>query len=484
MVAPWIRRSLAIVLAAATALVVEDVIGCWVAGAPARAWGWVALSPMRLASFLALACVLAAATWLCWAGVPQRWNARLGLYSLLVLGVFLGNGRYVGSNDVAATRLIPFVLGREGRLTFEHSPNVTLNRDALPYWFVPAGEHVVSRYPVTTGVLAVPVYLPALAGSYDPTKERVHELERIAAALLALGSVLIVAAIARKMFGDSQDAAALAVTSVYAFGTNVATVLSKALWQHTGGAFGFSLALAGLFLARTARCQAVLLGAGIGIAVAARITNAAPALFIGLAAVVTLGWRSALLAGALACVPVAAQLGYSLHYFGSVTGNGYGHEAIEGWTGNGWLGLLLSPGRGLLLYSPCLAFACAALARERERIELRTGLLLLAAGAALLSVMGRWWCWWGGGSPGDRMTSDITPIWGVGLALAHIRFAQTPSWRAAWLSSCAYACVVHALIVFVRPSALVTEHFIRVMGGAWSWNAYAPVTYTLGMFGR
>jgi hypothetical protein len=470
---------------------------------------------MRLGFFFAVACILIAATWVCAAGIPRRWPSRITLFALTLLGLFLGNGRYIGSNDIAATRLVPFVLGREGRLSFENSPNVPLDSDALPYWFVQAGEHIVSRYPVATGVLALPAYAPALAGSYDPTRERVHELERIAAALLAIVGVLIVASIARRILADASDRAAqgvggpdraapasgssqraasafagsdrdaLLIAGIYALCTPVATVLSKALWQHSGGAFGFALALAGLFLAKRDRSRQLLVGLGLGIAVASRATNAAPAAFVWLAGLAAFGAPTALISAAVALLPVAAHLAYSSYYFGSLFGSGYGREAIDGWTGTGWLGLLVSPGRGLLLYAPCLAFAAVALLRERELIDRRVGLLLAGAVAALLLVMGRWWCWWGGGSPGERMLSDVAPLWGVGLALAWKRFSEAgPALRRAWFLSCAYACAVHTLITFVRPSGFVTEQFFRVMSGPWAWHAYAPVTYVIGFFSR
>lgn len=479
------RRLLALILGAAAALVLQDVLVCWVAGAPDEAWDLVPLSPMRLGSFLAVACGLIAATWVCVAGIPRGWNGRLGLFSLVVLSLFLGNGRYVGSNDIAATRLVPFVLAREGRLCFERSPNVPLDPTALPYWFVPAGEHIVSRYPVATGILALPAYVPALVGSYDPTRERVHELERIAAAALALIGVLIVASIARRLLGAGSDLAALAIACIYALCTSVATVLSKALWQHSGGAFGFSLAVAGLFLAERARSRWLLLGLGLGIAVAARTPNVVPAAVVWLTGLVAFGPRIAFASAAVALGPIALHLGYSAFYFGSITGNGYGQEAVDGWTGTGWLGLLLSPSRGLFIYAPCLAFAAVAMFRERELVERRVSLLLLGALGALLLLTGRWWCWWGGGSPGERMLSDAAPLWGVGLTLAWKRFGQGPSpLRRAWFLSCAYACAVHTLITFVRPSAFVTEQFFRVMSGPWAWHAYAPVTYVLGWIGR
>lgn len=483
------RRWLAMLFGIATAVVFEDVLVCWINGAPARAWGLVELSPMRLASFFGVACALAGATWLCAAGVPDRWAMRLSVFALFVNAAFLGNGRYIGSEDVAATRLVPFELVREGRLCFEGSQQLPAERNdraELPYWFVQAGPHVVSRYPVATGVLAVPAYVPAIAGGYDPKRERVHELERIAAACLALAGVLIVAAIARRWLGDTQ---ALAVAGIYAFGTSVATVLSKALWQHSGGAFGFALALAGIFLAQRTATRATLLGLGLGIAIASRSTNAAPALFVGLAALFTIGARATLLAALVALVPLAAQGGYAAYYFGSITGHGYGREATEGWTapwGEGLAGLLASPGRGLLVYSPCVAFAAVALTRaDGERIDRRTGWALLAAIAAIVLVMGKWWCWWGGGSPGERMTSDVAPLWGVGLALAWARFgAASGVLRGAWLASCAYACVMQTMISFVRPGSFATAQFFRVMSGPWSWQAYAPLTYVLELLGR
>lgn len=472
------RRWLAIVLGLAAALVFEDVSVSWVAGAPAKAWGVWPLSHMRLATFVALSSLLSAAAWVCATGLPRQYASRRVLFAVLVFGVFLGNGRYIGSNDVASTRILPFVIGREARLCVEGSPQVPLDRAALPYWFVPAGPHVVSRYPVATSLLALPVYLPSIVGSYDALSERTHELERMAAAALALVSVLIVLAIARRWL---EETTAFVVAGLYALGTACSTVLSKALWQHTGGAFGFALALFAIFSAQRRWQQLAGLGLGLGIAVAARSTNLAPAACVWLAGAAALGFRTAVGSALLALPLLAAQLGYAHYYFGSFAGTGYGREAVDGWTGTGWLGLLLSPGRGLLIYSPCLAFAALALFRgPGNAAERRVTLLLLAAIASIWLLMGRWWCWWGGGSPGERMTSDVAPLWGVGLALAARQFGGSWPWRA----SCVYACAVHALIAFARPSGFATEQFYRVMSGPWSLQAYAPISYVLGWLGH
>jgi hypothetical protein len=486
-------RWLAWPLGIAALVVAQDVAVSWLSGAPARAWGLVPLSTMRLASFLALALGLALASWVCAVGWSAAARARNGAVAALALAVFLGNGRYIGSEDAAATRLIPFALGRAARPCFEDSALLAFERAALPYWFVPAGPHVVSRYPIASGVLALPAYLPAIVGSYDPTRERVHELERIAAAALAAFGVLIVLAIARRWLPESS---AWLATAVYALGTNVATVLSKALWQHTGGAFGFALALAGLFLVKGRVGAGALAGLGLGLAVAARSTNLVPAAFVWLALGVAHGRPALLLSAASAALPIAAQAAYSAYYFGSPLGHGYGAEASEGWRSlwlEGVAGLLLSPSRGLLVYSPCLVFAALALARpavgqlaaraassEPAPVDARVTRLLLAAIGSAVLVMGKWWCWWGGGSPGERMTADITPLWGVGLALAFGRFGAQARGGRLLIAASLYACVLHALIVYVRPSAYALEHFYRVLHGPWNWRAFAPLAYWLG----
>ena len=472
---PWLSG----VLAVLATLVIGDVVVSWTLGTPARLWGVVPLSQMRLASFVALAIALVCACWLSARGWPRTRRARTFLFAAFTLALFMGNGHYIGSHDIAATRVLPFVLGREGRLSFEHTHQTLLTRD--DYALTPAGPHLVSRYPVASALLALPAYLPAIIGSYDPRRERVQELERIAAAGLSLVGVLVIFGIALRWLGERQ---AWFVAGIYAFGTNCASVLSKALWQHTGGAFGFALALAGMFLANSAWSSSLLVGGGLGVAVAARPTNVVPASFVMLAFAAMRGTRPCLRACAWAAAPIAGQLGYAFYYFGSIFGSGYGSEAIDGWS-SPWLegiaGLIVSPGRGLLLYSPCLAFAALALFEpESTGIDRRVSRFLGLAVVSLAVMMGKWWCWWGGGSPGERMTSDITPLWGLGLVLAYRRFACRPRLRQLFIASCAYACACHALITFGRPTAFVTSEFVHVLDGPWSPRAFAPIAYVIG----
>jgi hypothetical protein len=200
------------------------------------------------------------------------------------------------------------------------------------------------------------------------------------------------------------------------------------------------------------------------------------------------GWRSLPLAAAIAALPIAGQAAYATFYFGSPLGSGYGDEATQGWStplAEGVAGLLVSPGRGLVLYAPWLVFAAVALFRgDPALFDRRASRLLLAAIGSLILLMGKWWCWWGAGGPGERMTSDVAPLWGVGLVLAWKRFADHPRWRPWWLVSCGYALAMHVLITCARPYTQTTELFYWTISGAWTPRAFAPVAYILGLIAR
>lgn len=130
------------------------------------------------------------------------------------------------------------------------------------------------------------------------------------------------------------------------------------------------------------------------------------------------------LAFLLGMLPAAAFLaGYNTYYlgapwrFGQVeAGRRIAQEQIgssAAWGGNfleGLYGQLISPGRGLLVYSPILAFSIWGMAlacRRRRYWLLRT---LTAAVVLLLLVQSKWFNWHGGWSFGYRLMVDAMPL--------------------------------------------------------------------------
>jgi hypothetical protein len=212
---------------------------------------------------------------------------------------------------------------------------------------------------------------------------------------------------------------------VYAFCTCVWSIASKAIWQH-----GPSLLLitAALLIVTSTRSRAWLLIAGVflGLAIWNRATNA---IFV----VAILGWwcwrvRRLPVPLALGLVPpIACMLAYSWVYLARVDTFGQ-LQSIDTFSGDprvGFIGLLVSPNRGLFVFSPVLllSVAGAIIAVRRPR----TYSLAVALGVAVLLellVYSRWYFWWGGATFGYRLIVEMIPALVVLAAIGWQEWAR------------------------------------------------------------
>ena len=137
-------------------------------------------------------------------------------------------------------------------------------------------------------------------------------------------------------------------------------------------------------------------------------------------------------------LPIAAALaGYQAYYHGSPLSVGrfaVDRQIAVQKTGSadlwgtplweGMAGLLISPSRGLLVFSPFLLFALLGLiyAWKDERFEsLRP---LTVAFVALVIVASKWFDWWGGWCFGYRPLVDTMPLLAIMLVPAIDRVAS------------------------------------------------------------
>ena len=282
-------------------------------------------------------------------------------------------------------------------------------------------------YVCTFGVIAGLSMLPmaAVLSAIQPDFVRREWLKLSAAKLHASGlvalSAVLVFWIALRFVRPRH---ALLIACAYALGTCVWSISSETLWQQTvniallsGVAYSFTrIALDDSKPAR------LLCGLLLGAAVASRPT--------AVCFVITLGFflwqrrRTALRAVALgACIAPLAVCVYNQYYFGSPINFAQelvGHQIALEKTGIeriwqtpmviGLAGLLVSPSRGLLVFSPFLAVAlwgAYRLWRDEAHAPLRP--LLLAAAATML-IQCKWFDWWGGWAYGYRPWLEATPI--------------------------------------------------------------------------
>lgn len=153
--------------------------------------------------------------------------------------------------------------------------------------------------------------------------------------------------------------------------------------------------------------------AGLPLALAVAARHADVALVAVLVIGIAVRWPRRLPALLAWAVPVAALLmAYQWWYFGSPLRHGFsgsGARFSEPW-GHGHLGLLVSPAKGLLVFTPVVIVAVAGLVSAYRRGERWPAATLGAAAAAHWILMGRWSEWHGGESWGPRLMTDALPL--------------------------------------------------------------------------
>src|SRR5262245_9906837 len=350
-------------------------------------------------------------------GRAHRLTATSLLLFAAVLLLYLANGRVLGGGDTLPTRYLPFSILRHHSFALDPFPFLygeaarqSAILDGIPYFLRHRMGRYVSAYPAAPAVLALPVYAgPVLAGV--PAETWAPTLEKLSAAVItALSVVLLFWA----LIGLVSRAWALGIALIYAFGTSSWSVSSQALWQH--GPSQLFVALLLVCLVRGLDDERFLGPAAF--AMSAATVMRSTDLFMVLPVAAYLVWTHPRLTPRLALwalPPVLALQLYNLVYFGSFVG-GFANTAAPAWAffvqvplREGLSGLLVSPSRGLFVYSPVLLFSVAGL----SWIVLRGPALFrsLAVGViATLLVVGHWFLWWGGQSWGPRLLADTTPV--------------------------------------------------------------------------
>ena len=320
--------------------------------------------------------------------------AALGLVLFVAL---VANGRPIGSADARPTERVAASLVQEGNVTLDEYPDV---EEPFAHQI---GPHRVSIYPIASAVLAAPVFLAARAGFVLDETGLALAGKWAASLFSAAAAALLYLAIGRRR----PHREALWTAVVFALGTSVWST-SQALWQHPAAVLGLCAALLCMVRAEADDRWAGRAGLPLALAVAARYADIA--LVIVLAIGVAVRWPRRIPHLVAWAAPVAALvLAYHRVYFGSPLRQGLTPRFSAPW-GEGHLGLLLSPGKGLFVFTPIALIAVAGLLRA---LRYDDRVLAVTGGAAALAhwlFVGRWAEWHGGESWGPRLMTDALPL--------------------------------------------------------------------------
>ncbi|MER9169632.1 hypothetical protein NKI12_20065 [Mesorhizobium australicum] len=345
----------------------------------------------------------------------------LGLLSLLV---YNANLRSITAADSYAARYLPFSIWQNHSLTLNpiltmvaqgRKPPATQEKVDTAHWILKVrGGQYVSKFPIVVPVILSPFYLPAVLylnqhGSDALLFDKVARImEKLCASSMAAISVGLLYLLLRRRT-DKGLAAMLSL--LYALGTTTWVISSQALWMHglaqllvvatmlllTGPSTAWRAAFAGLLCALIAanRQPDAILAAGLG--------------------VYGLWWagRMRMWFVLVGIVPVALTMAYNLVLVGNVAGAYAVHVRPENFNDSiagGIAGLLVSPTRGLFVFSPFLLFV--PIFWRRVAAE-RSGRGLTAAiGCAMIVQLFLYAMidWRQGASWGPRWLTDMLPM--------------------------------------------------------------------------
>jgi hypothetical protein len=408
------------------------------------------------------------------------------LLAIVSFLIFNANGRLISAADTYASRYLPFSILRNHSVLLDpvvssialgRSPPAARGEDGTAFWITRGrNEQLISRYPLVVPLVITPLYLPAVhyldTIAWDPHvfDKLAHVMEKLSASLIAAASVAWLYMLLRRRTGRRT---AVLLSVAFAFGTTTWVISSQALWMH-GLAQLLVIATMWLVTGPVTPIRVAAAGFMCALIAANRPPDTILAAALGLWGLWWAGkrWPWLVLAGA---IPVALTLAYNLVTVGHVAGayaldvhgSVFHDHPLEGIAG-----LLVSPTRGLFVFSPFLLFVpCLLLHALRER---RDRVLTLALCAAIVvQVIGYATVDWRQGiSWGPRWLTDMVPL--LVWMLPPIVAALSRAGRVLFGAACVLSIGIQAVGAFwytgAVDTAVMTSKAEDRMQPMWEWR--------------
>ncbi|HSR33228.1 MAG TPA: hypothetical protein VLY63_21895 [Anaerolineae bacterium] len=338
-------------------------------------------------------------------GARTALHLTRGTLVLVFLAVAFGQNRFARS-DPRGTLLVSEAILVHRTVKLDDYPTKLFLGQSQ---FHEKNGHFYYFFPMGTSLASLPFVALARGFGFD-IRESEPELQIVIAAFAAILSFFLLLKLA-SLFLDRYNA--LLVASAYWFGTSLASTNGTALWSHD---FAVVFGLTGIYAAiRSTRELQTRAWPQIALALfGAYLCRPTMSLLVValLCYLFTYSRGMAIKAGLLFLVCFGAFVAFSILEFGQVLPDYYWPERLVGPDMHKALyANLLSPARGLLIYSPFIPWAWACWALSKKAWGLRKSWLLVGIAWPLAHwvAISRFPQWWGGYSFGPRLMTDVLP---------------------------------------------------------------------------
>ncbi len=356
------------------------------------------------------------------------------LLFLVCIVVYLINGTIISAGDTVPNTLLAFNFLENNTFNLDAFRASYLCVDRACYFFTEGNHgHLSSVYPIGTAIITFPLYVVFYTSlklisfytsvSLDLTSAsfEVYRLffEKLAAAITTAITVVLFYLSVRLKFNLSIS---LLSTFIFAFATNTWMTGSQGLWQHTASNLAlvsiiFCLLKANRASEKDQKVWLLIAGFACGLLPGIRPTSTLYTIAAIFYSIFTYRFQSVyLFFGLVSALP---SIAWNLYYFSNLTG-GYSKifsESPYKFTFisflNASLGTLISPSRGLLVFSPIVLYSLPGAYRvfrsRASKDEKLIGCMTIAS-LVLLFSYSFYIVWWAGYSYGPRFTTDMMPV--------------------------------------------------------------------------
>lgn len=370
---------------------------------------------------------------------------RFSLIFILFIAFFsvvFAKNRHTDS-DPRASLLVTESIVKRGTIKLDYYGPKTLER--YGYVVQKKNGHYYYFFPIGTSLASIPFVAAANGIGFDMiSSEPVVQI--FITSLISVLTLLFLFKLARLFLSEKNS---LLISSVFWFGTSLSSTAATALWSHNFATL-FAL-LAVYFSVNSAKFNEsypwCLIASFLFAAYLSRPTMAilSPLILLFL---FTYSRVVAIKAGFFLAFLLGTFIVFSTHEFGQMLPDYYLPKRLEG--GHFYealYGNLLSPARGILIYSPFVVFAWLCFKYSGKSWGLKKSWLFIGLSWPLLHLLliSRFPHWWGGWIYGARFMTDVIP--GLFLLTLYTWPTNFKPLMAKVLSGILFASCVFAIIV-------------------------------------